>query len=153
MATVYTKHQAIGRAVERAMQDADSFCVYQHKNYPDEYIVQTRASSSPRNFKRIFTQKVTLLTRQPCTQLREAHMRNMIINSHTYLTTTDGQTWRLYRLSGQWVLVAVFSGTETQARERAVDVTWADRREMDDAFRARDLTLRSINGLGVNDWR
>lgn len=54
-AIVYTKHQAIGRAVERAMQDADSFCVYQHRDYPSEYIVKTRASSPPRNFKRIFT--------------------------------------------------------------------------------------------------
>lgn len=57
------------------------------------------------------------------------------IDSHTYLSTEDHQTWRLYRMHGTWALCAIFSGTEAEARERAgYPIPWTDRREMREAF-------------------
>ena len=55
MSTVYTKHHAIGRAVERAMKDADTYCVYQHDSGEPDYIIKAASVPVPRGFKRVFT--------------------------------------------------------------------------------------------------
>jgi hypothetical protein len=53
MATTYTQNEALGRAVERARQDSDAYCVY--CNRQGDYIVRNAAAAPPREFNRLLT--------------------------------------------------------------------------------------------------
>lgn len=56
MSTVYTKAHAIGRAVERAYADCDSYTVYQHRSGDNDFIVKNSAAAlGTSDFRKVFT--------------------------------------------------------------------------------------------------
>ncbi len=52
--TTGNKLWAIGRAVERALADKDSFAVWQHRDGSDLWAVRTYVAADPRDFVRSY---------------------------------------------------------------------------------------------------
>jgi hypothetical protein len=72
------------------------------------------------------------------------------MDSYTYLRSMGDDVWGIYR--GR-VLTTVVSGraeAEAQARARP---DYTERKIITDEERARDLSIRAVNGIGVNARR